>query len=176
MFSSAYVWAKILSHVEERLGSVTVSTWFDDAEVVELSEEKLILHSSSDYRREIITKRYTPYIQDALKEIFNSDAKLVVFGDEELEAFRSKGKAKTSMDFNPQFTFDNFVVGPSNRMAHSAAIAVSKTPGQVYNPLFIYGPPAWARPICSMPSPTGSASRCPMPTLSISRATSSPMS
>ena len=141
MFSSAYVWAKILSHVEERLGSVTVSTWFDDAEVVELSEEKLILHSSSDYRREIITKRYTPYIQDALKEIFNSDAKLVVFGDEELEAFRSKGKAKTSMDFNPQFTFDNFVVGPSNRMAHSAAIAVSKTPGQVYNPLFIYGPP-----------------------------------
>ena len=141
MFSSAYVWAKILSHVEERLGSVTVSTWFDDAEVVELSEEQLILYSSSDYRREIITKRYTPYIQDALKEIFNSDAKLVVFGDEELEAFRSKGKTKTSMDFNPQFTFDNFVVGPSNRMAHSAAIAVSKTPGQVYNPLFIYGPP-----------------------------------
>jgi len=45
------------------------------------------------------------------------------------------------MDFNPQFTFDNFVVGPSNRFAHSAAIAVSKTPGQVYNPLFIYGPP-----------------------------------
>ena len=44
------------------------------------------------------------------------------------------------MDFNPQFTFDNFVVGPSNRFAHSAAIAVSKTPGQVYNPLFIYGP------------------------------------
>ena len=141
MFSSAYVWAKILSHVEERLGSVTVSTWFDDAEVVELSEEQLILHSSSDYRREIITKRYTPYIQDALKEIFDSDAKLVVFGDEELDAYRSKGKTKTSMDFNPQFTFDNFVVGPSNRMAHSAAIAVSKTPGQVYNPLFIYGPP-----------------------------------
>jgi chromosomal replication initiator protein len=45
------------------------------------------------------------------------------------------------MDFNPQFTFDNFVVGPSNRFAHSAAIAVSKTPGQVYNPLFLYGPP-----------------------------------
>ena len=141
MYSSAYVWAKILSHVEERLGSVTVSTWFDDAEVVELSEEKLILYSSSDYRREIITKRYTPYIQEALKDIFQSDAKLIVFGDEELNAYRSKGKTIASMDFNPQFTFDNFIVGPSNRMAHSAAIAVSKTPGQVYNPLFIYGPP-----------------------------------
>ena len=141
MYSSAFVWAKILNHVEERLGSVTVSTWFDDAEVVELTEEQLILHSSSDYRREIIVKRYTPYIQDALKEIFNSDAKLVVFSDEELAAHRSKGKTMTAMDFNPQFNFDNFVVGPSNRMAHSAAIAVSKNPGQAYNPLFIYGPP-----------------------------------
>ena len=45
------------------------------------------------------------------------------------------------MDFNPQFSFDNFVVGPSNRFAHSAAIAVTNNAGQVYNPLFIYGPP-----------------------------------
>ena len=141
MYSSAYVWAKVLSHIEERLGSVTVSAWFDDAEVVELNEEHLILYSSSDFRRDIIRRRCTDYIQDALKEIFHSDAKLIVFGDEELAAHKSKGKANTSMDFNPQFNFDNFVVGPSNRFAHGAAIAVSKTPGQVYNPLFLYGPP-----------------------------------
>ena len=141
MYSSAYVWAKVLSHMEERLGAVTVSAWFDDAEVVELNEEHLILYSASDFRREIIRRRCTDYIQDALKEIFNSDAKLIVFGDEELAAFKSKGKATTSMDFNPQFTFDNFVVGPSNRFAHSACIAVTNTPGQVYNPLFLYGPP-----------------------------------
>jgi chromosomal replication initiator protein len=138
MYSSAYVWAKVLSHMEERLGAVTVSAWFDDAEVVELNENNLILYSPSDFRREIIRRRC---IQDALKEVFNSDAKLMVFGDEELDAFKQKGKSVSSMDFNPQFTFDNFVVGPSNRFAHSAAIAVSKTPGQVYNPLFLYGPP-----------------------------------
>ena len=141
MYSSAYVWAKVLSHMEERLGAVTVSAWFDDAEVVELNENNLILYSPSDFRREIIRRRCTDYIQDALKEVFNSDAKLLVFGDEELDAFKQKGKSVSSMDFNPQFTFDNFVVGPSNRFAHSAAIAVSKTPGQVYNPLFLYGPP-----------------------------------
>lgn len=141
MYSSAYVWAKVLSHMEERLGAVTVSAWFDDAEVVELNENNLILYSPSDFRREIIRRRCTNYIQDALKEVFNSDAKLMVFGDEELDAFKQKGKSVSSMDFNPQFTFDNFVVGPSNRFAHSAAIAVSKTPGQVYNPLFLYGPP-----------------------------------
>ena len=141
MYSSAYVWAKVLIHMEERLSAVTVSAWFDDAEVVELNEEHLILYSPSDFRREIIRRRCTEYIQDALKEIFNSDAKLIVFGDEELAAFKSKGKATTSMDFNPQFTFDNFVVGPSNRFAHSACIAVTNIPGQVYNPLFLYGPP-----------------------------------
>ena len=140
MYSSAYVWAKVLNHMEERLGAVTVSAWFDDAEVVELNEENLILYSPSDFRREIIRRRCTDYIHDALKEIFSSDAKLMVFGDEELNAFKQKGKSASSMDFNPQFTFDNYVVGPSNRFAHSAAIAVSKTPGQVYNPLFIYGP------------------------------------
>ena len=141
MFSSAYVWAKVLGYMEEQLGAVTVSTWFDDAEVVELNDEHLILHTSSEFRREIIVKRCAIYIQEALKNIFNSDAKLIVFGDEELNTFRSKGKQTTSMDFNPQFNFENFVVGPSNRFAHGAAIAVSNHPGQVYNPLFIYGPP-----------------------------------
>ena len=140
MYASAYVWAKIINYLEERLSAVTVSAWFDDAEVLELNEEHLILYSASDFRREIIRRRCTDYIQDALKEIFNSDAKLLVFGDEELNTYKSKGKQNTSMDFNPQFTFDSFVVGPSNRFAHGAAIAVSNTPGQVYNPLFIYGP------------------------------------
>ena len=141
MFSSAYVWAKIYGYMEEQLGSVVISTWFDDAEVVELTEEHLIIYSPSDYRREVITKRYTTYIHEALKQIFDSDAKLIVFGDEELNAFMSKGKQPTAMDFNPQFNFDNFVVGPSNRFAHGAAIAVTNHPGDVYNPLFIYGPP-----------------------------------
>ena len=141
MYSSAYVWAKILIYLEERLTSIVVSSAFDDAEVVELNEEHLILYSSNEFRREVISRRYAIIIEDALKEIFNSNAKLIVFGDEELNAFKSKGKANTSMDFNPQFTFDNFVVGPSNRFAHSACIAVTNVPGQVYNPLFIYGPP-----------------------------------
>ena len=141
MYSSAYVWAKIVSYMEERLSAITVSSCLDDAEIVELNDQNLIIYSSSDFRRDLIRRRYTSYIEDALKEIFNSNAKLMVFGDEELEAFRQKGKPASSMDFNPQFTFDNFVVGPSNRFAHSAAIAVSKTPGQVYNPLFLYGPP-----------------------------------
>ena len=73
MYSSAYVWAKIISYIEDQLGPVVVSAAFDDAEVVELNEEHLILYSPSDFRREIIRRRCTDYIHDALKEIFNSD-------------------------------------------------------------------------------------------------------
>ena len=73
MYSSAFVWAKILNYLEERLSAITVSAWFDDADVVELNEEHLILYTASDFRRDIIRKRCTDLIQDALKEIFNSD-------------------------------------------------------------------------------------------------------
>ncbi len=141
MYSSAYVWAKVLLHMEERLGAVTVSSWFDDAEVVELNDEQLILYTPSDFRRDIIRRRCTEYIQDALQEIFNSNAKLTVFDDKELAAYKSRGRNNMALEFAPQFSFENFVVGPSNRFAHGAAIAVANSPGSIYNPLFIYGPP-----------------------------------
>ena len=141
MYASAYVWAKIISYLEEHITAATTAGYFDDAELIELNEEQLILYSPSDFRRDIIRRRFSAFIQDALKEIFQSDAKLLVFGDEELNAYRAKGGKANAMDFNPQFSFENFVVGPSNRFAHGAAIAVSNVPGQVYNPLFIYGPP-----------------------------------
>ena len=141
MYASAYVWAKVLAQLEERLDTLTVSAYFDDAEVIELNDEHLILYSANEFRREIIRRRYTDYIQDALKDIFNSNVKLIVYGDKELDAYKSRGKNKSSMAFAPQFTFDNFVVGPSNRFAYSAAVGVTNNPGVVYNPLFLYGPP-----------------------------------
>ena len=141
MFASAYVWAKIISYLEEHLSSVTVSAWFDDAEVLEFNEDYLIIYSPNEFRRDMISRRCTPYIQDALKELFDSSAKLKILTDEELKQYRSQGNRTGAMDINPNFTFENFVVGPSNRLANNAAIAVVGSAGQVYNPLFIYGPP-----------------------------------
>ena len=85
MYSSAYVWAKVLSHMEERLGSITVSAWFDDAEVVELTEERLVIYSPDEFRRSMIRNRCAEYIHEGLREIFHSDAKLVVFDDKQLD-------------------------------------------------------------------------------------------
>ena len=141
MYASAYVWAKVIGYLEDHITTTATKGSFDDAEVVELTEEQLIIYSPSDFRRDMIRRRFVPFIEDALKELFQSDAKVLVFGDEDLKAYRSQGSKRNSMDFNPQFSFENFVVGPSNRFAHGAAIAVSNAPGEVYNPLFIYGPP-----------------------------------
>ena len=141
MYSSAYVWAKILGYLEERLTSVTVSGWFDDAEVVELNEEQLVIYSPSDFRRDFIRRRCAEHIQDGLKEIFNSDAKLVVLDEKELKDRKEKKEQGGVLEFNPQFTFDNFVVGPTNSFSYNAALAVANNPGVTYNPLFLYGPP-----------------------------------
>ncbi|MBR7169581.1 MAG: chromosomal replication initiator protein DnaA [Alistipes sp.] len=139
MYSAAYVWAKVLQYLEERLTSVIVSGWFDDTDVVELTGEHLVVHTPSDFHKDMILKRTADIIHEALREIFDSHATLVVLNDRELEAYREKN-SRSAMDFNPQLSFDNFVVGSSNRFAYSAAKAVANIPGQVYNPLFIYGP------------------------------------
>ena len=66
MYSSAYVWAKIIRHMEDRLSSITISATFDDAQIIDLNEDQLIVYSPNEFRRDIISRRYTPYIQDAL--------------------------------------------------------------------------------------------------------------
>ena len=143
MYSSAYVWAKILGNLEARLSPPVVSAWFDDAEVMEYSDDRLVLYSPSDFRKEIIQKRGASYVKEAMKEIFDLDIELVVLGEEDIDSFRSKKRKLDFLDFNPQFTFEKFVVGSSNRFAHAAALACANSPEAEdgYNPLFIYGPP-----------------------------------
>ena len=140
MFSSAYVWAKIISYLESHLTSTTVSNWFDDTQVLEFNEDRLVIYCPDEFRRNMIITRCTPYIQDALLEMFQSKAKLRVLDDEELQKYQNKD-TRVVMDINPSFTFENFVVGPTNNLAYNAAQAVVDRAGLVYNPLFIYGPP-----------------------------------
>lgn len=140
MYSSAYVWAKVLTHMENLLSTTVISTWFDDAEVVELTENKLVLYSPSEFRKNIIETRCVSHIQDAMKELFDMNVEVQVLSGDEVEAYKQKGRTPQFIEYNPQFTFDRFVVGPSNRFAHAAAIAVANRPAETYNPLFIYGP------------------------------------
>lgn len=141
MYASAYVWAKIIGYLEERLTPVVVSTTFEDTEVVDFTDEALILYSPSEFHRTNILTRFASHIQDALRDQFGSSAQLIVMDDAQLQQHRGQTSQRTAAGINQNFSFDTFVVGPSNRFAYNGAIAVSKNPGLVYNPLFIYGPP-----------------------------------
>ena len=140
MYASSYVWAKVLAHMENLLTPTVISNWFDDAEVVDLTEQKLILCSPTEFRKEWIERRCIPYIKDAMKELFQMDVDVQVLSKEELEMYQNRSQKPQFIEYNPQFTFDRFIVGPSNRFAHAAAIAVANKPAEAYNPLFIYGP------------------------------------
>ena len=140
MYSTAYVWAKVLGHMEARLTPQVVSTWFDDTEILELTDQKLVLYSPSTFRKDIILRRCTGYIKEAMQEIFQMNVEVEVLDETEIEAYRGRSQKPEFIEFNPQFTVDNFVVGSSNRFAHAAAVSVANNPAETYNPLFIYGP------------------------------------
>ena len=141
MYAASYVWAKVLSYMEQQLSEVMVSAWFDDAEVVELTETELIIYSPSEFRQDRIRATCAPYIEEALKHLFQSNAKLVVWGETERKAQLDKQENRSSY-FNPQFVFENFIAGSVNELPLKIASTVAAAPGvNVYNPVFFYGPP-----------------------------------
>ena len=143
MSTASYAWAKIINYLEEQFTSTVISSFFEETEVLEMDEEKLILFTPNEFHQSIIQRRYSAHIQDALKELFDSNAKVKIFGTKERDEYYKKEEEQgnAAIDFNPQFSFENFIVGSSNHLAHSAAVAVTNHPGGIYNPLFIYGPP-----------------------------------
>lgn len=140
MYSNAYIWAKVVGLLEERLTATFVSSWLDDAELLEITDKRLTIYSPSEYRKDVIERRLASHIHDAVLELFDMDVELEVIGGEELEEYRNRDKKPALYEFNPQFTFEKFVVGSSNAFAHAAAMSVATHPAEVNNPLFIYGP------------------------------------
>lgn len=140
MNSTADVWAKALSLMEADMAATTINTWFDDATAVDLREDRFVIYSPSDFKRDIIKARYLPNIQKALKELFSADLQVEVIGDEELSQYQKAAQEEqTFLPGTEEYTFERFVVGSSNKFAHAAALAVADAPGKSYNPLFIYG-------------------------------------
>ena len=137
MNPAAEVWEKVVALMGEEMTATTLKTWFDDAEAVSLEESSFVLYSPTRLKRDIITARYIPPIQNALRELFSSDFQVLVLTENELAGYQ-KG-AGSFLPGTEDYTFERFVVGSSNKFAHAAARAVAGNPGQSYNPLFIYG-------------------------------------
>ena len=133
------IWNSILAILGESLTPTAMNTWFSDCVPVDLQNNRLVIHTPTEFKREIIQNRFAEAITRALGDLFSAEFQLVILAGDELEGYLSESRMDDSLPEVAGFTFDNFVVGPSNKFAHAAAMAVSDNPGTVYNPLFIYG-------------------------------------
>ncbi len=140
MQSVSDIWAMILDRLREDLSETTIRTWFDETAVVALEGNTLVLHCPNDFKRSNIQDRFLGNIEAGLKDIFSTDMAVQLLDDEGLRRYQNKeAERPPSLMESGEFTFETFVVGPSNRLACAAARAVADAPGQHYNPLFIYG-------------------------------------
>lgn len=140
------VWQHVLEHIRRNITEVEYHTWFERIRPLGIREGVLELAVPTSFALDWIKRHYAPLIQEALGLLGAQVPRfelLVVPGAAQpvqVDIFQAapqadQGKSK----LNPKYTFENFVVGPNNNLAHAAAVAVAESPGKAYNPLFIYG-------------------------------------
>ncbi|MCF7916507.1 MAG: chromosomal replication initiator protein DnaA [Candidatus Omnitrophica bacterium] len=144
------IWETCKKKLKKRLGETSFDTWISPLQLKEFSKDSIILEAPDSFFKSWVESNYLSSIEEVSAEV--SGKKISVdfrvnpslLKSKTTKIFRSFNKSfgdkpQTSLRLNPRFTFDNFVVGSSNRMAHAASLAVSKAPGKSYNPIFIYG-------------------------------------
>ena len=133
------IWNGIMEILGRELTPTAINTWFSDCTPIEISDCRLVIHTPTDFKRSIIVSRFADTIKSALSDLFSCEFDLLVLAGDELDNYSTENAADNSLPEMAGYTFDRFVVGPSNKFAHAAAMAVSDKPGKAYNPLFIYG-------------------------------------
>ena len=144
-------WEQILRTVKEEyeISDIAFDTFLKPLSIYSIEDMKLyILVPSEQIGVNYISKRYTLPIKVAVAEITGIEYEIEFILPEQtksIKSFLSKSPEfipdSDRTNLNPNYTFDTFVVGENNKFAHAASLAVAECPGQVYNPLYIYGGP-----------------------------------
>ena len=149
------IWDQILSRIETKVNRHSFYTWFRPTTLVTDSGKKLTVRVPNILFRDWLTKHYAGVLTEALADVrregvtldFVPEATLAELAaqpadiEKPLDNFISSSVVRVSSQggLTPRYTFDTFIVGPSNQFAHAACRAVAEAPSLSYNPLFIYG-------------------------------------
>ena len=130
----------VKEYCREYMPDAAYNLWIKGIEAVSYSVDSAVVSVSSDFIRQTVESRYLSLLHQGFEAVMGYDLELsIVTRDSEPQP------AEPVQDIRPvsqtsSYTFDNFVIGPDNRFAHAAAVAVAANPSNAYNPLFIYGP------------------------------------
>ena len=148
---SVNVWDQVLAKVEAKVNRHSYFTWFKPTGFVADDGRTLTVRVPNPLFKDWLTKHYAVVLEEALQEAGRPDAVLVFQSSDadlpvpeapvqpHIEATISDAPTGVAQGLNPRYTFDTFIVGPSNQFAHAACRAVAEAPSLSYNPLFIYG-------------------------------------
>ncbi len=144
-----HIWNAVQEHLHQAVPPDTYDIWLAPLRATEHDGEVLVLEAPAELCA-WVADRFARVLQASAAAVLGPHVTIDVrSADTPAKARRSAAQARAEAhdrdtpghDLNPKFTFDQFVIGDSNRFAHAAALAVAELPGQAYNPLFIYGPP-----------------------------------
>jgi chromosomal replication initiator protein len=129
------LWRDIQERLSSSVPESTWRLWLEPLTVVGAEGETLFL-SAPEGIRAWTERRYSSLIAEALRGL-DTSLRQVSFA----EPSQLEGALENDPELNPNYTFERFVIGPGNRLAHGAALAVAEAPSEAYNPLFLHGPP-----------------------------------
>ena len=137
------LWEESIRLIRDEIPGVSFNTWIEPLRPVSLDRNVLLLEAPTEFVLGIIKSRYRDLIRNAVKMVSNRalDIELAVKSDEAPVAKSAEeGEAPAwSSILNPKYTFETYVKGTGNQLAHAASLAVAEAPALAYNPLFIYG-------------------------------------
>lgn len=135
-------WPLVCDYCSQRITKVAFQTWISRIEPreIDFENEQIILLVPNAFHRETVTRCYLTLITEGFAEIFGQKFEIKLVLPEEIELPDSSPDTKENLDDDDApLTFDNYIVGSSNKFAHAASLAVAQNPGGSYNPLFLYG-------------------------------------
>ncbi len=141
MNSVTDIWENVLRQLRGTLSETTISTWFDELSIVDIRGSTCFLFCPNDFKKGYIESLFLNNIRTSLHDIFSMDFEIKILDAPGLAEFQGSASAPRQTDrfTSAEFTFETFVVGPSNKLAYAASQSVAEHPAQNYNPLLIYG-------------------------------------